>query len=395
MSDLPVVLLGGDVNVVSAARSAASRGRDVHVLPERPGLVPAAASRHVTTVLRLADGEPPEAAWERRLAALPPSVVVPCGDRGVALVARSRAALEALGHRPAEGDDALWLAALDKQRTYALADAAGVRRPRTVPVTTVAEAVEAGDALGWPCGAKPRTPSEFARLGLAGKGWVLPGPDAVRTLLGPALDAGAELLLTEVVPGPDDAYCSYYGYVDGAGRELLHVTKRKLRQHPVHFGSGTYHRTADVPEAREAGRRFVVGSGLRGLANVEFKRDARDGALVLIECNVRLTAAVELFRRVGVDLPELVYQGALGRAAPLPPARDAVVHQWLPLQDLRALAQYRAAGELGVREWARSLRGRQTLPMLRLTDPGPSALHAAQVARRALGRAGRRPRTAA
>jgi D-aspartate ligase len=375
--------------VVSAARSAGARGRAVHVLPESPGLPPAAASRHVSTVLRLAPGDRPEAAWERRLAALPPAVLVPCSDRGIAFLARRRHELLELGHHPAEGDDDLWLAALDKQRTYALADAAGVPRPRTVPVTSRRAAVEAGHALGWPCGAKPRSPADFRRLGLAGKGWTLPGPAAVDELLGPAITAGAELLMTEVVPGPDDAYCSYYGYVDARGRELLHVTKRKLRQFPVHFGTGTYHVTDDVPDARDLGRRFVRGSGLRGLVNVEFKRDARDGRLVLIECNVRLTAAVELLRRVGVDLPELVYQGALGQAEPVPRARPQAVHQWLPLQDLRALRQYRAAGELDVATWARSLRGRQSLPMLRWSDPGPSAVHAVQVAWRVAARARR------
>jgi D-aspartate ligase len=92
--------------------------------------------------------------------------------------------------------------------------------------------------------------------------------------LEPILDAGHPMLVTEYVPGPDDQYRSYYTYLDHEGEPLVHFTKRKLRQYPTHFGLGSYHLTEWNPEVAELGLRFARGAGLRGLVNVEFKRDA-------------------------------------------------------------------------------------------------------------------------
>lgn len=382
----PVVLLGGRENAVSAARSAGRRGLAVQVLADTPGRPLAAGSRWASGWSAPAPREPVLDAWTAALERLPPSVVVPCSDNGVELLATRRQAVAARGHLPAEGDDAFLLAVLDKQRTYRLADAAGVPRPATREVDQLDGARAAAAELGYPCGVKPRVSHEFARLGTGLKGAVLRDDRHLVATLTPLLDAGARLILTEVVPGPDDAFCSYYGYVDAEGRELLHYTKRKLRQYPVRFGTGTYHVSEQVDDAAELGRRFFATGGLRGLGNVEFKRDARDGRLRLIECNARLTAAADLVRRSGVDLFDLVYDGALGRARPAPAPRHGL-HQWLPLADVRAARDYLRAGDLTTAAWLRSLAGRQSLPVFSWSDPGPSLVAASELGRRASRRA--------
>ena len=59
------------------------------------------------------------------------------------------------------------------------------------------------------------------------------------------------------------------------------------RVYPVTSGPGCHHITDWIPELREPALRLFRQAGLRGLANVEFKRDDRDGQLKLIECNAR------------------------------------------------------------------------------------------------------------
>jgi D-aspartate ligase len=197
-------------------------------------------------------------------------------------------------------------------------------------------------------------------------------------------DTDAGVVVTEVVPGPDESFCSYYTYlVDG--EPLFHYTKRKLRQHPIHFGDGTFHVSEDVPEARELGLRLFRAAGLRGLGNVEFKRDARDGRLKLIECNLRLTAADPMIRAGGLDLPHLLYERACGRPGPPLPGGGRRTRQWHPVKDVRALLQYRRTGELSTGSWLRSLRGSTCLPLFSLSDPGPSLGNAAFVPRRLTG----------
>ena len=86
----------------------------------------------------------------------------------------------------------------------------------------------------------------------------------------------------------------------------------------------------------ELGLRFFEGVGLRGLGNVEFKRDARDGRLKLIECNHRFTAATGLMRAAGLDLPLFVYNKLTDRPLPTVDRYRAGLTMWYPMKDVRA-----------------------------------------------------------
>ena len=96
------------------------------------------------------------------------------------------------------------------------------------------------------------------------------------------------------------------------------------------------------------------GGRLRGLANVEFKRDARDGTLKLIECNVRFTAVNELIARSGIDLADFVYRRQLGQTVALPARARNDVCMWWPVQDTIACMITHRRGELSLRDWARA-----------------------------------------
>ena len=112
-----------------------------------------------------------------------------------------------------------------------------------------------------------------------------------------ASEHGVEVVLLEVIPGPDDLLCSYYTYLDENGAPQFHFTKRIIRRYPEREGFGCYHITDWNPEVRDLGLRLFRHAGLKGVANVEFKRDPRDGRLKLIECNARFTAANGLLDR--------------------------------------------------------------------------------------------------
>jgi predicted ATP-grasp superfamily ATP-dependent carboligase len=122
--------------------------------------------------------------------------------------------------------------------------------------------------------------------------------------------------------------------------------------------------------------------GLRGVGNVEFKRDPRDGEYKIIECNHRFTAASDLVRHSGIDMPLLAYKRALG--LPHEPVRGyrLGVRMWHPIEDVRSLRGYLDEGSLTVGAWLRSLWHRQHFPLLSLDDPGPSVASLSVKARR-------------
>lgn len=375
----PAILLGGAVNALSAARSLGERGIRVYALAESDRSQPVRWSRYVADYVRFPGGSLHDS-WRQWLAQFPPgAVVLPTSDNGLEFLASNRPLLKRLGHHPAEANDELVLSLLDKAATYRVAVAAGVEAPRAVEIRC-AEDLE-GQSFAFPCAVKPakahrRSAAFFGRKVL----FVQDGPQLARTVRA-TTGEGAHVVVTEVVPGPDSAFCSYYTYLLD-GRPLFHYTKRKLRQHPIHFGDGSYHVSDDVPEARELGLRLFQAAGLVGLGNVEFKRDARDGRLKLIECNLRLTAADPMIRAGGLDLARLLYDRALGRASPpLQPHRPGM-RQWEPSRDIRAFIQYRRAGELTTTAWLRTVLQRNCLPLFSLSDPAPSLLNALTSARR-------------
>lgn len=376
----PVAIVGGAVNALSAARSLGRRGVRVIALGESAAPPPVASSRFVADYVARPAGDV-QAGWlawfeANRVGA----VVVPAGDHGLELVARNRASLVGWGHRPVEADDRLVLDLLDKSLTFERALSVGVEAPRVAMV----DGPDAGVGLSFPCALKA-VQSHRAPAAMRAKGVVVGSAAEVAE----AVRAYGPLLASEIVPGPDDEFCSYYSYfVDG--EPLFGFTKRKLRQYPVRWGTGTYHLAEDVPAAAELGLRLFRALGLVGLGNVEFKRDDRDGRLKLIECNLRLTAADPLLQSCGLDLPWLLYCRAAGLPVDVPSSFRYGKRQWHPVLDARAFLEYRRADGMRPSTWARSLLHRQRLPLWAADDPMPSLRQAAEAFRVGLRKAVRR-----
>ncbi|MCW3049877.1 MAG: hypothetical protein JWO74_4161 [Solirubrobacterales bacterium] len=376
------LLLGGGTIAVPVARSLGRAGVPVYVLGATQD--PVRHSRHCRRFVDVGSGEGVQERWLAWLGSgeLPRGIVMPCNDDALELMARHRATLESLGHRAIEANDEVVLAMLDKHRTYALAREVGVPAPRTVLVGPHGAGVQAGAEVGFPCAVKPRHAHHLQRhFGLRRKLLVAEDPVQLARHLATMRELGVEALVTEIIPGADDDHHSYYTYMDAAGRPLLHLTKRKLRQYPNGFGLATYHVVHRNEEVRELGLRFFEAIGVRGVANVEFKRDARDGRLKLIECNHRFTAGHEIVRHAGIDLALLAYNRVAGRPDPPVGAYRAGVRMWHPVEDARAFAEYRRAGKLTSRAWMRSLLHRQHFPLFAWSDPMPSLRSVARFAR--------------
>ena len=392
MTDPPVVLLGGTVNALWVARSMARAGIAVHGVGEGVSPFLLRHSRYVSSVLAVRDPSTAHEEWLEWLSSGPAgAVLLPCGDLGVEFVALHREDLLRLGYAPTEADDQISLAMLDKSQTYALAEKIGIEVPRTLTVRSADDIADAALDFSFPCALKP-VHSHRASRKVAAKAFVVHDARELEEQWRRIASLGIDAIVTEIVPGPEASYCSYYSYIDEDGSPLVHFTKRKPRQYPRGFGWGCFHETAWEPEAAEIGLRFLQGVGLRGLGFVEFKRDLRDGRLKLIECNPRLSAATELVRLAGVDLARLAYERAAGRGAPRFGPFTCGLREWYPLDDTRACLSLWRGGELSLRAWATSLAPPLHLPIFDVRDPRPSAVKAVDRARRATTRAARRLR---
>jgi len=371
------VALGGRTNALSVARELGLRGVSVHAIGDADSV--ARHSRHCTRfhLIEPGDRQPQYRDYLERVVPRG-AVVIPCDDDALELIARSREELVGWGLHPAHANDPVVLDLLDKERTYEIARAAGVGAPRTITLRGEADLDAAMEEIGLPCALKPLHIHEFARA-FRRKVFLIRDADTLRRAYARTSELGLEMLLTEIVPGPEDRYWSYYTYVDESGRPLTDFTKRKLRQHPYGFGGATYHVTGWAADVAEAGRRFIAAAGAQGVACVEFKRDIRTDEPRIIECNSRVTAANELVRLAGIELGWISYLQALGLAAPENRGFREGVRLWYPLQDALAYREARARGDMTARAWLRSLAHRQAFPTLSLRDPLPGLVEGAKL----------------
>jgi D-aspartate ligase len=306
------------------------------------------------------------------------------GDEGLELIARHRAELVGLGYRPMEADDEVLLAMLDKRRTSELAWKHAIPAPRILPLRSQADIDLVSREFGFPCVLKPVHSHVFARRVKSGAKVVnVENPAELQFEFERTSELGVEMLVTEVIKNANDEYVSYFSYLDQRGEPLLHLTKRKIRQYPIGFGTGTYAATTHDPEVADIGLRFFQSVGLRGLGNAEFKRDGRDGLLKLIECNARFTMTNELIRIAGIDLALFSYNRLLGRPTPPVDSYREGERLWDPVRDAGAFLAYRRNGDVSLAAWVASLLHRQHFAVARVDDPLPALVGASRMIARA------------
>jgi predicted ATP-grasp superfamily ATP-dependent carboligase len=368
----PAVLLGGEAIAVSACRSLGWAGVRVHALGDRRDPVRRSRWCHEFVAIGAKTGAADGYLdWLGRDGPRGGAVILPCDDYGVEMIAGNRELLAEWGYQPVEGDDEVMLARLDKGRTYELARAVGVPTPRSATVHTAGEALSAAAGFDLPIGLKPLQAHVWAEH-RAEKFIVAADRDELREVCEWAFAPGVPLLMTEVIPGPETEICTYFTYVDQSGEPVFDYTKSKIRQWPKRSGLTCYQVSDRRHEVIDVGRRLVQASGLRGVAVPEFKHDARDGRWKLIECNVRFTGSLDLTRHCGIDMTRIAYDATAGRPVERPDGYRTGVTQWNPIEDVRALIDYRRDGELTVPSWARSVARRQHFPMMRADDPMPT-----------------------
>ena len=334
----PVIVLGGRANALSVVRSLGRIGAAIYVLNEPGAFVK--QSRYCRWIDLPADraGDQTDAWTEFLLGPqsdhLRGAVLLSCSDEGIQLIAAHRSVL-AERFLLDESNPEAQLAMLNKLTTYRHAVTAGVPTPKFWVADSRQALTDVRDQLVFPLIVKPRLSHVFE--GQTGKKLIIAKDfDAVVAAVDAIATTGTEAVLMEMIPGPDDRLCSYFTYLDADSRPLFHFTKRIIRRYPLLRGTACYHITDWIPEAAELGSRLFKHVGLRGLANVEFKRDVRDGQLKLIECNARFTASDCLVARSGMDLAAFVYNRLTGRPQ-LPMDRYTLgLRLWDPIRDFEA-----------------------------------------------------------
>ena len=132
------------------------------------------------------------------------------------------------------------------------------------------------------------------------------------------------VMLQEYLPGEE---YSVDVYVRRDGRVIAAVPRERMK---IDSGIAVASRTVNVPDVIASAVRTAEIIGVRGVANVQFKR-AADGAFKLLEVNPRFPGTLPLTCAAGVDMPKLMADELEGKTLPdglIPFKELMVVRYW-------------------------------------------------------------------
>jgi len=192
------------------------------------------------------------------------------------------------------------------------------------------------------------------------------------------------LMLQEYIPGGDDTIWMFNGYFTAASQCVAAFTGKKLRQYPVHTGAtslGISLRNETVETLTTA---FMREVGYRGILDIGYRYDARDGSYKLLDPNPRIGSTFRLFVDAnGMDVVRFLYLDMTGQ--PLPAVAPREGRKWIVEdQDFDACLDYRREGQLTARDWIHSLRGIDEAAWFARDDMRPFWRMSGRLARRVL-----------
>lgn len=338
-----------DLNLV---RSLGRGGAYVVVVSEYPD-PPSARSTHCAEHIVVRDftlhpGRLVEAlaSLRRRLELKP--VLFPSADPDLAIVSTCGSELDEIAHSPVF-EPGLTKKLMDKREFAALAETHRLPTPRTYAPRTMSDIDAIAEQAAFPLIAKPvhpaawNTPDVIGRLGKL-KALPLPDVQAMRTAIRDLGSAVEATLLQELIPGGDDEHYEVQTYIGRAGREMGTFAGRKWRINPPHAGSGCYVEGVHLPELEAATVNSLRDIGYRGLANVDYKRNARTGEFKMLEINPRISQWSILGTVSGVNLAWLAYRDCCGLEPEVPMTRRNGVHYVNERTDPKAFRVYRREG---------------------------------------------------
>ena len=192
----------------------------------------------------------------------------------------------------------------------------------------------------------------------AGKALLARSPEQIQQILNGLLKEVPvdQLIYQEPIPGGGGTQWSYSGFFV-EGEPVAAFTACRRRQKPPDFGrASTYVLALYDKEVEQQSRKVLSALKYTGLAEVEWKRDPRDGRLKFLEVNLRCWGWHTLASRVVGNLPAMLYDYLVhGTARKVTPCYGFKWVKWIT--DIPVSVHLFARRELGVREYLNGLRG--------------------------------------
>jgi D-aspartate ligase len=312
-------------------------------------------------------------------------VLIPAGDIELKILSQRHSDLASIFRVAfAPWETVRW--AHDKRLTYQRAAELGIDHPRCWDLRDP-RGIEALD-LRFPVILKPTVHERRNALTRA-KAWRADDRASLGARYRDAVALVGEdgVVAQEMIPGGGSAQLSYAA-VWHRGTPVASLVARRTRQYPIDFGyTSTFVETIEQPEVERAACRFLAALDFTGLVEVEFKHDARDDRIKLLDVNARSWTWNGLGPLAGVDFAHVLWRVARGES--VAPQRGRPHVGWMHgSRDLIAAACEIGQGRSSLSDYLRSWRMPVVFAAFAADDPLPGLidvpLDAARVVKRAL-----------
>lgn len=399
-SDVPVLVVATHDapflhSAVGVARSLGALGAPVHLVHPR-GRTAASWSRYVRSTTRLVlDPDDPEG-YVERLCDLARTI----GGRPLLVALDDVAALLVAEHAERLAEDvrlnvppaAVARALSDKRQLHDLCLRHGIASPARATARSAGDVARFVREVGLPVVVKATTAEHplVAEPGQSRSVRIASTVEEAVAALGTPGGAGpGEVLLQAYLPGGPESVWMVNGYVDAGSTCRLAFTGTKLRQYLPDVGYTSLGECRGNDEVERSAVRLLQEVGYRGIVDLGFRYDARDGRYCLLDVNPRLGATFRLFVGTdGTDVVRALYGDLTGR--PVPRAGAPEGRRWVvEPQDLLSALRLHREGRLSLRQWAASYRGVRETAWFSARDPLPFVAMLAGTASLAARRTGR------
>jgi predicted ATP-grasp superfamily ATP-dependent carboligase len=178
----------------------------------------------------------------------------------------------------------------------------------------------------------------------------------------------SNLLIQEFIPGED---WMFDGYFDRNSECLFGLTGKKIRRFPARTGVTSLGICLHNEIVQKATTQFMKAIGYRGILDIGYRYDRRDGQYKVLDVNPRIGCTFRLFTGAdGTDVVRALYLDITGQS--VPPLVPAEGRKWMVEDfDLFSALHSRRTGCLGMKAWIDSLRGVQETACFSWDDPLP------------------------
>src|SRR2546426_502389 len=167
------------------------------------------------------------------------------------------------------------------------------------------------------------------------------------------------LMLQEYIPGGDDCVWMFNGYFDKDSEYLYAQTGEKIRQAPVYTGYTSLGICLRNEIVERTTIDFMKRIGYRGILDIGYRYDARDGSYKVLDINPRIGATFRLFvARNGMDVARAAYLDLTGQRVPRSEPNDG--RKWfVEDRDIVSSMRYFRDRKLNLKQWITSFEGVQ------------------------------------